>query len=193
MTANSVEPDLGRRVAALEAALYNLQRERKEPASTLDNCPTGMVGGFLSSNPPQGWLPLDGSVTVTQDAYPKLYAYLQVNGFSLTLPDYRDRFPVGAGNLYTSTSTGGSANAVVVSHLHAGFDHTHGTNVRSSGVEAGGFGLGASASFQDRVRVDGTGDTTGADGAAYNTGTTGVSGTNANLPPYRGLYWMIRT
>ncbi len=25
------------------------------------------------------------------------------------------------------------------------------------------------------------------------TGSAGSSGTGANLPPYRGLYWMIRT
>ena len=179
MTANSSAPDFDRRLRALEDQLYNLQRERTLPASTLDNCPTGMVAGFLSYNPPQGWLPLDGTV-VTQAAHPKLYAYLVANGYSTTLPDYRDRFVVGAGNLYTHTSTGGSADAAVVSH-------THGLNLRPTSAEAGGYGLPPNdqdVAFEDRVRVDGSGDV---------SASAGSSGTGANLPPYRGLYWMIRT
>jgi microcystin-dependent protein len=190
MTANSVEPDLGRRIKALEDALYNLQRERTMPASTLDNCPTGMVAGFLSYNPPQGWLPLDGTV-VTQAAYPKLYAWLVANGYSTTLPDYRNRFVVGAGDLYTHTSTGGSADAIVVSHTHTGPAHSHAQNV----VADTGNGVGVRADYDADVTNGGAfpqGITTDSAGTG-NTGSTGSSGTGANLPPYRGLYWMIRT
>ena len=173
MTANSQAPDQDRRLREIERALYNLQRERSFPGSPLDNCPTGMVAGFLSSNPPQGWIMLDGSV-VTAAAFPSLYAYLTSNGFSTTLPDYRDRFPVGAGNLYTHTSTGGSADAIVVAHTHA-------QNVSAafggSGVRTDYDADAASDPFPQGI----------------NTGSTGSSGTGANLPPYRGLYWMIRT
>lgn len=181
MTANSTEADTGRRLRALEEAVFNLQRERQLLGSTLDNVATGTVAGFLTDNFPPGWLPLDGTV-VTASGYPALYAYLTANGLSTTLPDYRDRFPVGAGNLYNGTSSGGSANAVVVSH-------THTTGHASTLPEASGLGLTVTTTFQDRVRVNrasgvGTGDV---------SDSTGVTGTNANLPPYRGLYWMIRT
>lgn len=193
MTANSTEADMGRRLMAIEDALYNLQRERRDSLSTIDNCPTGMVAGFQTSTPPQAWLPLDGSVTVTALSHPALYAYLTANGLSLTLADWRGKMPIGAGGTYSGTSTGGSADSTVTTHTHPGFDHTHGTNVKPTSAEASGFGLTASTSFENRVRINGTGDTTGTDGAAYNTGSSGVSGTGTNLPPYRGLYWMIRT
>lgn len=207
MVANSKPPDTGERLRDVEGDVYNLQRERTAPESTLDNCPTGMVAGFLTANPPQGWLLLNGQA-VTAAGQPALYAYLTANSLPTTLPDYRDRVPIGAGNLYTSTSTGGSADATAVSHTHSGashthpgFDHNHGTGLHATGAESGGFGLTASASFADRVRVNGSGDATGTDGAAYTTGaggtgatgSSGSSGTGANLPPYRGLYWMIRT
>lgn len=178
MTANSDAPDQDRRLREIERALYNLQRERSLPGSPLDNCPTGMVAGFLSSNPPQGWIMLDGS-SVTAAAYPSLYAYLTSNGFSTTLPDYRDRFPVGAGNLYTHTSTGGSADANVVSH-------THTIDANTTVAEAAGMGLTVQTAFADRVLVSGT-------ASDMATASSGATGTNANLPPYRGLYWMIRT
>lgn len=209
MTANSTEADIGRRLAAVEEGLYNLQRERKDAPSTLDNVKTGTVAGFLTSSVPQGWLLLDGQ-TITAANWPALASYLTANGMSLTLPDYTDRFPVGAGNLYTSTSTGGSADAAVVSHTHTGpshnhamADHNHGIDANTTQAEASGVGLTVASAFADRVLVKGTVTdmATGADGAAYNTasggtgatGSAGASGTGANLPPYRGLYWMIRT
>lgn len=207
MTANSTESDVGRRLAAVEEALYNLQRQRSDAPSTMDSVKTGTVAGFLTAAPPQGWLLLNGQ-TITAASWPALASYLTANGMSLTLPDYTDRFPVGAGGLYSTGSTGGSADAAAIahdhtgpSHTHAGFDHNHATGLHGTGSESAGFGLTASASFSDRVRVNGSGDTTGTDGAAYTTGaggtgvtsSSGGSGTGANMPPYRGLFWMIRT
>ncbi len=191
MTASSTEADTGRRLKALEEAIYNLQRERRPADDTLDNVKTGTVAGFLSSSVPQGWLLLAGQ-TITAADFPALAAFLSSHGLSLTLPDYVDRVPIGAGNLYAVTATGGGADAVVVSHTHSGPSHTHPTGHHASAAEAAGFGLTASASFTDRVRVDGSGDVSGAGGTAA-TGATGGSGTGANLPPWRGLYWMIRT
>jgi microcystin-dependent protein len=194
MTANSEAPDMARRVRQLEEAVYNLQRERSDVVSTLDNVKTGTVAGFLTAAVPQGWLLLNGQ-TITAAEWPALASYLTANSLSLTLPDYRDRFPVGAGGTYDSTSTGGSPDAVAVAHTHPMADHNHGIDANTSGTESAGFGLTSSVSFADRVLVTGTASdiTTGTDGAAYITGSTGASGTDANLPPYRGLFWMIRT
>lgn len=195
MVANSTELDTGRRLKALEDALYNLQRERRDAPQTEDNCPTGTIAAFLSATPPQGWLLLDGSVTVTATTHPALHAYLTANGLSTTLPDFTGRFLVGAGGTYTATSTGGTADLVVPSHTHPGFDHNHGIDANTTVAEASGVGLTVTSAFADRVIVAATVTdmTTGTDGAAYNTGSTGVSGTGANLPPYQGAYWMIRT
>ncbi len=49
----------------------------------------------------------------------------------ITTPDLRDRFIIGAGNLYSVSSTGGSKDAILVSHQHTGTtgtesqSHTH--------------------------------------------------------------------
>jgi microcystin-dependent protein len=194
MTANSDSPDFGQRLRELEEKVYNLQRERSDVETTNDNVKTGTIAGSLTAAVPQGWLLLNGQ-TITAAAWPALALYLTSNGLSLTLPDLRDRFPVGAGGTYAAGATGGSADAVVVAHTHPGFDHNHGIDANHSGVESAGFGLTASVSFADRVLVTGTGSdiTTGTDGAAYTTGSSGATGTDANLPPYLGFYWMIRT
>lgn len=181
MVANSTDADTGRRLMALEDALYNLQRERRATPSTLDNCPTGMVAGFQTSTPPQGWLPLDGSVTVTASNYPSLYAYLNANGLSLTLADWRGKMPIGAGGTYSGTSTGGSADAAVVSHSHP------------IGVTRFSTTAAHTHSNQGGTVAEGPDPNNGAASPVPVTGSTGSSGTGANLPPYRGLYWMIRT
>lgn len=72
-----------------------------------------------------GWVLLQGQ-SVLRSAYPNLYAlwgttYGAVDGSHFTLPDARDRFPVGAGSSYTlGTTGGGTAN---LSHTHP---HSHG-------------------------------------------------------------------
>lgn len=143
-------------------------------ASSLSDAitPTGAVTPFLTSTARPGWLYLDGSTFLEAD-YPDLFAELGGG----TLPDWRDRFLVGAGTTYAGLATGGSADAVVVSHDHY-------TNVKPSGSELTGYGLPATASFQDRGRVDGLGDV---------SGLAGVSGTGANLPPYAAVFWFVKT
>lgn len=99
-------------------------------------------------------------------------------------PDLRDRFVVGAGNLYTVNATGGSRDAVVVSHTHTAVavgDHTHAALRNPNGSIISG------ANFQGGVGF-GYDTPSGAGGAHTHTiNSTGVSGTNANLPPYYAL------
>ena len=65
-------------------------------------------------------------------------------------PDLRDRFIVGAGSSYSVAQTGGSADAIVVSHNHTATStstvtdpgHTHTSNASSqSGGPQSGYGL----------------------------------------------------
>jgi hypothetical protein len=115
--------------------------------------------------------------------------YVLCNGTSGT-PDLRDRFVVGAGSTYAVNATGGSADAVVVSHTHAATvtdpTHTHG---------GASVALGAGASFT----APGGGTTSPAALPSASTGitvtnaTAGVSGTNANLPPYYALCYIMKT
>lgn len=110
-------------------------------------------------------------------------------------PDLRNRFVVGAGSTYAVGATGGSADAITVSHTHtfnattSGVgDHTHSLFGSSSGTT----GTGA---FENRVPSGSR--TSGAAGAHDHTvsGTTdsqGASGTNANLPPYYALAYIMK-
>jgi len=115
-------------------------------------------------------------------------------------PDLRDRFIVGAGSTYAPGNTGGSANAVVVSHSHSfagdalgAHNHTFTTNRTSKSGNATPFmltdpnvgeNLNGTASF-------GTGNTS-AGTPSGTISTAGVSGTNANLPPYYALAFIMK-
>ena len=111
------------------------------------------------------------------------------NGSNST-PDLRNRFVVGAGSTYAVGATGGSADAIVVSHSHTASDsgHTHTTfngsnlnsNVTNGGV-AGTVNRGSSASNE-----------TNSSSANISVSTTGSSGTNANLPPYYALCYIMK-
>jgi len=88
-------------------------------------------------------------------------------------PDLRDRFIIGAGNNYAVDATGGSKDAVLVSHFHTTLNYVG----RSNYAEPRNFGVG----------TDGNLNSTG------NTDTKGESGTNKNLPPYHALCYIMKT
>jgi len=114
-------------------------------------------------------------------------------------PDLRNRFVVGAGSTYAVNATGGSADAIVVSHTHtfsattsSAGSHTHTINnggSLSSAVSNGG--------VAGTVTPTSTINTTNAAGdhahtISGTTASTGSSGTNANLPPYYALAYIIK-
>ena len=135
--------------------------------------------------------------------------YVLCNGSNGT-PDLRDRFVIGAGNTYAVDATGGSKDAVVVSHSHTASSsasdsgHTHTLNEYTSNVEqpAVAYGLSVGGGFQYRVMVGsanpGITTSTSNSGTANvsvstSVSTAGVSGTNANLPPYYALCYIMKT
>lgn len=109
-------------------------------------------------------------------------------------PDLRDRFIAGAGNTYAVGATGGSANAIVVTHTHTATvtdpGHTHSGSYLSGTPGASGFGptTTAPAQFSNPISIPTA--TTGISVANANAGT---SGTNANLPPYYALAYIMKT
>ena len=110
------------------------------------------------------------------------------NGLNGT-PNLTDKFIVGAGSTYAVAATGGSADAVVVSHTHtftgtALPPHTH-TYLNPLGP------YGTSGSGGTAATNDVTGATSGGTPSGTNS-TTGVSGTNANLPPYYALAYIMK-
>ena len=117
------------------------------------------------------------------------------NGSNNT-PDLRDRFIVGAGSTYAVAATGGTANAVVVTHTHnviepdnspAAPGHNH--QITSYGGTADTLG-----------KLAGIGDGNGAFPTGFTefgvTGitieSTGESGTGKNLPPYFALCFIMK-
>jgi hypothetical protein len=114
-------------------------------------------------------------------------------------PDLRNRFIVGAGSTYAVNATGGSADAIVVSHNHTatssvsdpGHYHTA-TTVRGGG---GGANTGFGAVDGGPIQTS-TGFTNAAAtgiSVATSIATAGSSGTNANLPPYFALAYIMKT
>ena len=127
--------------------------------------------------------------------------WLLCNGSSGT-PDLRDRFIVGAGTTYAVAATGGSADAVVVSHTHTaattsltgtitGVSQTFNDNGSVSGVftKQTGFLLdGGPFEYTPRNSGQVTLDAS----HTHTINTAGVSGTNANLPPYYALAYIMK-
>ena len=107
-------------------------------------------------------------------------------------PNLRDRFVVGAGTTYAVDATGGSANAIVVSHTHTATvtdpQHTHTTN---SGVLTAQVGNGGGIYSGNQIGTLGTIGTIGT-GITVANSTEGSSGTNANLPPYYALAYIMK-
>lgn len=97
-----------------------------------------------------------GSIVMYDGLLASLPANWKVCDGSSGTPDLRDKFVVGAGTTYAAAATGGSKDAVVVSHNHAATtaaestDHTHSGTTGSSGSHdhlsnaAGGAGDGGS-------------------------------------------------
>ena len=90
-------------------------------------------------------------------------------------PNLQDRFVVGAGNTYAVDATGGSADATLVSHTH-NLLYNHGA-----------FG-GSSGAVTPR-----SGNTPVVPGISGRVSTEGSSATNANLPPYFALCYIMKT
>jgi len=96
----------------------------------------------------------------------------------------------------TSEETGGSANAIVVSHTHTATStvtdpgHFHNYAVGQAGSNSGTFGDGFAIPSGGFPAV--TTNTTGITVATTNS-TEGSSGTNANLQPYIVVYMWKRT
>ena len=121
-------------------------------------------------------------------------SWLLCNGTSGT-PDLRDRFVVGAGSTYAVGATGGSADAVAVSHTHTASTNTTGAHSHliptwQSDVGEPNFyrvytrGLNASSIYTD---------TAGEHSHTVTVASAGVSGTNANLPPYYALCYIMKS
>jgi len=140
------------------------------PAVT-NTVPSGLIAIWSGSTGsiPSGWLLCNGS-----------------NG----TPDLRNSFILGAGNTYAVGATGGSTDAIVVSHTHSITDSGH-SHTFSYGSTASIPGGGGTDSRLLGSALTGYPTTTSTTGVSVNT--AGVSGSGANMPPYYALAFIMKS
>jgi hypothetical protein len=120
--------------------------------------------------------------------------YVLCDGTNST-PDLRNRFVVGAGDTYAVDATGGSADAIVVDHTHTGTTNTTGSHSHTidhssvSGVSGGGQIAGGSPPNNTTSPTRSAGNHS----HTLNVDSAGASGTDANLPPYYALCYIMKT
>lgn len=144
--------------------------------STLEVVPAGLISLWYGAvgAVPAGWYLCDGT-----------------NG----TPDLRDKFIVGAGNTYSVGATGGSANSIVVAHTHTatvtdpGHQHSFSSGQNTtSGTTTGGYLTDTNANIT-ATYAKAISTTTG---ITVTNASEGTSGTNANLPPYYALAYVMK-
>ena len=101
-------------------------------------------------------------------------------------PDLRNKFMVGAGSTYSVGGTGGSADAIVVSHNHTLSDPSHAHTVPLVSY------YGTLGSQVDGAKNTGSTTTTSFATTGITIASAGESGTNKNLPPYYAIAYIMK-
>lgn len=138
------------------------------------------------------------------------------NGSSGT-PDLRNRFVIGAGTTYSVNDTGGSADATLPSHTHTAStsttgahahsgttntvgDHVHEVPSATSSIIGSPSGFQAGTSYATPLDTNGAGShshtvsipSSGTHNHTVSVNSSGTSATNANLPPYYALAYIMK-
>ena len=171
--------------------------------SNLTNLPTVMPSGSIlmwgTVTPPSGYFLCNGQA-ISRSTNPDLFAILGTTygagdgSTTFNLPNFTNYFPVGAGNAYSAGSTGGSTDAIVVSHTHTATvtdpGHSHLSNaVGLVNPDINWTGTGGVDYRNSNDTQTGTATT----GITVTNDITGSAPTNANLPPYLAIYFIIKS
>jgi hypothetical protein len=160
-------------------------------ASTFTGAVT-LTGGIAGG----GFIPTGGIIIWSGAANAIPTGWVLCNGSNST-PDLRNRFVVGAGSTYAVAATGGSADAITVSHTHTFSGTTSGVGNHQHQGGPGGAASGNFGGFYSNAdfTIDRVTSAAGAHDHTYSgtTASTGDSGTNANLPPYYALCYIMKT
>ena len=157
-----------------------------------NGAPTGGLIMWGTASAPTGWLLCDGSA-VSRSTYSALFSVVSTTfgvgdgTTTFNVPNYTNRMPYGT----TIGTTGGSADSIVVSHTHTatvtdpGHNHTFPYGPYNT---AGPYQIDGSPTNSNTVTTS-----TKTTGITVSNASTGTSGTNANLPPYLGINFIIKT
>lgn len=202
----------------------------------------GSIKMWGSPTPPSNWVLCNGQ-SLSTALYPALFSRIGYtyggSGSFFNVPNLINKFPVGAGGLYSANNQGGTKDANVVSHSHSVSalstftgnvlpNHTHSltnaeTNFAGSHVHEllnsssvnnnappGVFHYAdigttvnqpsnyTSSAGSHKHSISGTigssssGVPSGTVSTSVSIGSTGSSGTDANLPPYIAVYYIIK-
>ena len=185
---------------------------------TTNIIPAGVIQMWPTGTAPSGFLLCTGGA-VSRTTYAALFAVVGTTfgagdgSTTFNLPDYTNRMPYGT----TVGATGGSADAIVVGHTHTatvsdpGHSHSASSSVTDPGhghtYPVGGTAGGQNGYALFSYNLIGNGNTANANtgisvstsinnastGISVSNATVGSSGTNANLPPYLGINFIIKT
>lgn len=157
---------------------------------------TGTIQMWPTASAPTGYLLCNGAA-VSRSTYSALYGVIGTTfgtgdgSTTFNLPNYADKMPIGAGTIATAVGiTGGSADAIVVSHTHTATvndpSHNHTIPMQNGYVTYGGGPVigGSGVNYYSNQSYT---------GITVTNSTAGSSGTNANLPPYLGINFIIKT
>ena len=163
---------------------------------------TGMIAMWATATAPTGYVLCNGA-SLDTTTYANLFAVIGYtfggSSANFNVPDYRNNFPIGSGT-NALAATGGSADAVVISHTHSATSTSVVTDPGHAHVLPTSGGNGSVNSANDLV-TDSTDNgrkvNTSVTGVTVATTTTnaatGVSGTGLNLPPYLAINFIIKT
>ena len=152
-------------------------------------------------------VPIGGIIMWTGTEIPT--GYQLCNGSNGT-PDLRNKFVVGASNVskigttsqagsspYNPGDVGGNANATLVSHNHSGSAVAVGNHAHGGAAQIGPVITTGSQTNKGNIRYVNLNSGNTGDGGSHGHGLSidyaGSSGTNANLPPYYALAFIMRT
>ena len=151
--------------------------------------------GIIGATPPAATPIPSGGIFLWSGSIGSIPAgYVLCNGSNGT-PDLRNRFVAGAGSTYAVDATGGSADAVVVSHNHSATSVVTDPGHVHNYTAPAGAPNNAAGSIPDSITTQSINTASAVTGITVATtiATAGVSGTNANLPPYYALCYIMKT
>jgi microcystin-dependent protein len=198
--ADSLSPTFTGTPAAPTAAVGTNTTQLATTAFVVANTsPTGHMLMWPTATAPTGFLMCAGTA-VSRSTYAALFAVIGTafgvgdGSTTFNLPNFNNRSPIGAGDLYTAAQTVGSKDAVVVSHTHTATStvtdpgHAHNYTFRAQTFAVTGSTIQAWEGTSSQATTTAT---TGVTVATTNA-STGVSGTGANVHPSLGVFFIIK-